>query len=208
MSAQDLIVEYHRRDLSEAEEESLACLLEESPEAALRFAELAADDYSRFGLPEPDRGGNNGRWMVLLLLGLGGAWAWTQRPVPAPLAVHTVSEEDGGFSVVRRVAPVSVPAAPVEEAPSAPAAPAPSLEVRSESAAGPFDILVLNGRASAEGIFDGAGRPVGRLREVNGRHFRWDGRDSAGRLVAAGAYQIRLVSGGKPLRQWVEIEVR
>lgn len=206
MSA-DLIVDYFRRDLDAAEEESLAQLLAASPEAAERFAALAADDYAAMGLPEP-AGQAKRRWLPLIALGLavGGAAAavWFGRPQASRVAVIAQSE-DGDFAVVERPQPQAVDAAP-QAAPSDEAAP--RLYVQAQTPRGPFDIRVSGAKAEAVGVFNAQGRRIAGLDALDSRRFRWDGRDEDGKAVSAGPYQLRLEAKGRVLKQWVEIEVR
>lgn len=203
MSA-DLIVEYFRRDLDAAEEESLAKLLADSPEAAERFAAAAADDYASMGLPEPGTERQR-RWLPLIVLGAAavavGATAWLGRPQASPVAV-IAENGDGGFDVVERPHPQAA-----EEA--APAAEeAPRLFVQAQTPRGPFDIRVSGAKAEAVGVFNAKGLRIASLQALDSRRFRWDGRDEDGQAVGAGPYQLRLEAKGRLLKQWVEIEVR
>ncbi len=54
----DLLLEFFKRDLTEAEEQQLANLIAGAPQQSLRFAELAHAAYLQTGLP--DTGGGNG----------------------------------------------------------------------------------------------------------------------------------------------------
>ena len=52
----DLVEQFYKGELSEAEEEALDQLLASSPEAADRFARIAASAYNRYGLPGAPKG--------------------------------------------------------------------------------------------------------------------------------------------------------
>lgn len=209
MSAPDLIAEYYRRDLDAAEEEALAAQLEASPADAARFAQLAADEYRSFGLPEP-KGANAHKvpWKGLgagaaVLLAAGFAYmAWPRHP--RPLAIEQV---DGAYELRDSGPDAPQPRQARPPAPDADAA-APRLWVSAQSPQGPFDIRVEGAGASRPvGVYSADGSKVAVLREVGQDRYRWDGRVD-GRLARPGAYQLRLVSGETRLRQWVEIEVR
>jgi hypothetical protein len=214
MSAPDLIAEYYRRDLDAAEDESLAALLESSPEASARFASLAADEYRGFGLPEPKGSGGGqrlplGYWAggIAVLLAAGLLWlAWPRHPKPL-----SIQEDPGAYQLPQPSEPE--PEAEAEEpratAPERRERRAPRLWVSAQTPQGPFDVRVDgSGVSKALGVYDGEGRSIARLREVGQDRYRWDGRDQQGRLAKPGAYQLRLRSGDEALKQWVEIEVR
>jgi len=203
MSQPDLIVDYYRRDLDDAEEAQLAALLQASPAEAERFAALAADDYRAFGLPDPDAARWRGAWKLaalLLALGAGGAALWLARP--ARQAALAVADDGGSFEVqaARPQAPQRRPAAePAETA---------KIWVSAQTPQGPFDVRVSGAEAEALGVFDAQGRKVGELVDLGDQRFRWSGRDRRDGLAAPGAYQFRLRAGDQVLKQWVEIEVR
>jgi len=209
MSA-DLIQDYFRRDLDAAEEEALAQQLQASPEAAERFAALAAGDYKGFALPEPGQaaqGGGRARWLALLAIGIGLATAgtvlWKGRPDGRGSVAVIQDAQDDGFAVVER----PEPARPAE-APSAAPAEAARLLVQAQTPRGPFEVRVAGAKAQSGGVFNAQGRRVADLVMLDSRHFRWDGRLEDGKPAGAGPYQLRLDAEGRQLRQWVEIEVR
>lgn len=207
MNAPDLIADYYRRDLDEAEEQALAAELQASPEAAERFAALAAADYQRFGLPEPgDSAPGKGRRLgILAVVVLAGAaaLAWSLRDERAKvLAVPEASDE---LREVRRpVAPVSHDEGGNVAAPAAAA----SLKVSAASALGPFHVSVTGADAQPAGVFDATGRKVGLLRALGARELAWDGRDAQGQPVLPGRYALSVRAGGRVLTKWVEIDVR
>jgi hypothetical protein len=196
MSA-DLVQAYFRRDLDAAEEESLAQLLQASPEAAARFAALAAADYRGFGLTGPD-GNREGRaWHVLplIVLGIGLLTALTVLWKGRPQASRAVPAN--GVDVVQ------LPEA-VVQATSIPEAS--RLLVQAQTARGPFEIRVSGPKAENGEVFDARGRRFAALQRLDSRRFRWDGRDEEGHPAPPGPYQFRVDSDGQTLKQWVEIE--
>lgn len=207
MNAPDLIADFYRRDLSEAEEDALGAQLQASPEAAERFAALAQQDYSRFGLAEPGDSTPGGRrraaWVLLLLLA-GGSWLAYGLRNDRP-AVTLIPEAREELREVRR--PLASAPEPAEAAPATAPVEA-HLRVSADSAKGPFHAKVEGADASALGVFDDAGRPVGRLRTLGPRDLAWDGRDAQGQAVLPGRYALTVRAGGRVLRQWVEIDVR
>jgi hypothetical protein len=72
----DLTQEFFKRDLNESEHESLSKILEESPDAALRYESLLEQNYLATGLPQPTLPQN------LQSLPQGGGWVsrvgWTK----------------------------------------------------------------------------------------------------------------------------------
>lgn len=74
----ELLDEYFKRDLTEAEEQKLANWLASSPEESLRFAEKMGGFYKDLGLAEPSWSGGHlpakkslglGKWILALALG-------------------------------------------------------------------------------------------------------------------------------------------
>lgn len=102
----DLVKEFFERDLTEAEHEAMARLLEQSPEAALDYERRLEQYYLATGLPQPTlpqslrylpKTGGGGwisgsGWIKLMALGLamGGAlWKfWPATKVEIPVTVH------------------------------------------------------------------------------------------------------------------------
>lgn len=92
----DLVDKFYSVDLSPGEEEALDDLLSSSPEAANRFAEKAAEAYSRYGLPDlgpHSHPGKNSWWrlrlgLLFFVLVSGGGFGWwrhhqnTENPSP------------------------------------------------------------------------------------------------------------------------------
>jgi len=71
----DLVEKFYATDLTGEEEEALDRLLDSSPEAAERFARLAAEAYGRSGQPDPGAGGDDlasGPTAMRILLFFGG----------------------------------------------------------------------------------------------------------------------------------------
>lgn len=214
MNAPDLIADYYRRDLSEAEDDALAAELQASPEAAERFAALAASDYKRFGLPEPGESQEKrrGRKALWALLAIVASVALLNQMLSDERA-KVVSVPEAGEAlrqVSRPEAPVAEETGP-EQAVQAAAAPVPvpvRLRVSAESANGPFHVKVEGADAQPLGVFDPAGRPIGRLRATGPRDLSWDGLDASGLAVLPGRYALSVRAGGRELKQWVEIDVR
>lgn len=105
--ADDLIIHYFQRDLTEAEDQALSGLLASSEEEAFRFFRHAEAAYAHYGLPDPrwpgEGPGGSGKawtkphlWGIVLGIGLlisGWGW-WSHRGVadaigyiPGPKAV-------------------------------------------------------------------------------------------------------------------------
>lgn len=206
MSQIDLIAEHFRRDLSEAEDEALARELAASPEAALRFAGLAEDEYRAFGLPEPPLDGpRRGRLGLWLLGGVGLLWlAWPK--AHGTRLVQMQEAQDGALVVAQPEAPrpVELPQAAEVALPT----PRPRLRVSSQTPVGPFQVDVLGADAEAVGISDAKGRAVAAFTVRGPRSFFWDGLDGQGQRVAPGRYALQVRVGDLVLKQWVEIEVR
>ncbi len=213
----DLIQEFFHRDFSEAEHESLSRLLNESPDAALRYEKLLEENYLATGLPQPSlpqglqqlpqAGGSglstgNGLIKVLLVAMAGaGLLAWKFWPHPS----------------------LETPAPKVQTAPAV----QPQLKALSHHAIPP-KVVPQPAGFTAEGqelsvVVDStqAALVTVRVLDVQGREvrvlytgfvqpgqwsFRWDGLLSDGEPAAAGDYRIDVQSGAS--RQTKEIKIR
>ena len=185
-----LAEDYFKRDLSEAEEAALAEELKASPELAERFADLAASDYRRLGLPLPSRPSYLKPLAAAGLLGLGLIAWWGHESPPAERP--NLAVESGSFHAVE---------APAAQAGSPSSASALLLQV-SPVPGGGFDVRLSSGLALASGeVRDIQGRKVAALRGDGKGGGVWDGKAAPGRyrIVAAPA-------GGEALSKWVEIE--
>lgn len=198
----DLIQSFFTRDLSEPEHEALSKLLEESPEAALRYEELLEKSYLATGLPQPTLpralrslppsggwGAGLG-WIKYLALGLAvlGVALWKFWPEPQ-----------------------------VNEVPSAPKAPllkAPNLSrpgLRPHSPRPPANGSIQAGHELSVvvdvpqktlvtvRILNAAGGEIRSLytgfADPGRRTFRWDGLLANGNPADAGYYRIEVQSG-------------
>lgn len=217
----DLIADYFIRNLEPGEDAALAALLESSPEAAERFANLAREDYRRLGLPVPAVPNpllgrlKYGGFGLLVLAGL--LWWWNQPTRTDAVAVGVVPQSDSEVALPRpeleRHRASRPPAEDMESgadalAPAFQDAVRPHLSISMESGQGPFDVKVTGGTAQAVGVFDSGGTLVGRLAPAGPQAWVWDAKASAGRPVGPGRYRICLRAGEQPLKQWVEIERR
>jgi hypothetical protein len=220
MTETDLIADFFTRNLEVSEDAALAALLESSPEAAERFASLAAQDYQRLGLPAPVA---PNPWLGRLKLGglgllvlVGLLWWWNQPSRTDAVAVGTAPQTDSEVALPRPETPQhrAQPQAEEDLEPRANgeasdrSGSAPRLNISMETRQGPFDVRVSGGEAQAVGVLDSGGNLVGHLAPVGARAWVWDAKGKDGRPVGPGRYRICLRSGDQPLRQWVEIERR
>ena len=185
-----LAEDYFKRDLSEAEEATLAEELKASPELAERFASLAESDYRRLGVPLPSRPSYLKPLAMAGLLGLGLVAWWVHESPPAERP--NLAIEGGSFHAVG--------ARPGQES-SSNGASVPRLEV-SPGPAGGFEVRLSSGLTLASGeVRDAQGRKVAALRSDGHGGGIWDGKAAPGRYrIVAGP------SDGEALSKWVEIE--
>jgi hypothetical protein len=221
MSDMDLIADYFTRNLEVGEDAALAALLESSPEAAERFAQLAGEDYRRLGLPVPAVPNpllgylKMGGLGLLVLAGL--LWWWNLPTRTASVAVGVVPSADREVSLPRPVLERHESKRPVEadlepqtqdRAQDSAGGSQPRLTISMETRQGPFEVRVSGGTAQPVGVLDSAGNLVGRLAPNGPQSWAWDAKGKDGKPVPAGRYRICLLADGQPLRQWVEIERR
>lgn len=215
MSA-ELAKAYFERDLTDAEEQSLADWIASSPEAALELAEHARKAYVATGLPTPDWGSTasgsaalRGGILKGLILGLvlsGAVWlAWLrpvaqEAPVPDPLS--------------------SVPVSAVPPAPAArkiPSHPAPTLAPQPYVPTRRYDGLAAIVRQEAPSlvtvrVLDGKGGEVrllyaGMLPRGEWT-FEWEGLLQDGTPAPEGTYTVETQSGRSRLQKQVVIDRR
>ncbi|HET9869264.1 MAG TPA: FlgD immunoglobulin-like domain containing protein [bacterium] len=201
----DLVEEFFKRDLTEAEHEALAGLLGSSPDAALRYEGLLAENYLATGLPSPTlpRGLEslpgpgalgNVAWLKIALVAAGltaaglALWKFWPKPVlevPAP--------------------GLQAPARPHPARPQA-ALPGREGEELSVMVKAPEKSLV------SVRVLDGAGKEVRSLYtgfvEAGQWAFQWDGLLQDGRPAQAGNYLIDVRSGTAHLTKGIRIKVQ
>lgn len=206
MSSTDLLEDYFKRDLGRAEDEALAQDLAASPELSGRFARLAAEDYSRLGLPEPvwPEKGSRKRLVWLLLLAAGtltglGVWQ-AQSRVEKPAVL--IAREEGGLAVE---APLNPSAA---EAPASPPRPQPAAAQHLRVQASTQGFLVALDPGPGQGplsVQDAQGHALCQVPvDANGR-WLWRGIDAQGRAVSPGSYRLVAEAQGRSLVGWVEV---
>jgi hypothetical protein len=215
----DLIEQFFARDLSEAEQEALSKLLQESPEAALKYERLLERNYLATGLPQPilpkglttfpKTGGSlAGKSLLLKLLAVGLAavaggllwkfWHKTNMAVPAAIQqpIQQVIQKPSIPAVIqKKLAPVQ------------PLAAGPSQEGQELS------VVVNTAQKSlvTVRILDRSGREVRALYTgfVDPGHwaFQWDGLLENGQPANAGDYRIDVQSGATHLSKDIQIKL-
>jgi len=192
----ELVEKFYRQDLTEVEEGTLESLLETSPEAADRFADLADEAYARFGLPEPSESRSAGRsgwkvWTLALVLLLGGLWLLrrpaaispdlkTEYPTPA-IRFETTKTQPLGKGVVEKTG-ATVPAHPKRKRYKV------TVDI---GRAGPVTVRILSAEnLVAKELFSGPA--------VEGPNtFTWDGVLSDGSLAPPGNYRLEVQGAGR-----------
>jgi hypothetical protein len=201
MSKVDLVALYFRRELSEAEDEVLARQLTQVPELADRFAELAAQDYAKAGLPEPrwpSRRKRRGLWVWLLAAACAGAWALYSL---APRSVEQVSKAPAAEASAGPVEKAVVTTGPAKPASTAVARP----RLKVTAGAAGFSASLSVPRVAILRVLDAQGRVQRELNSDEPGHWSWDGLDSQAKLVPGGRYLFLVVSDGEEFRQWVSV---
>lgn len=209
----DLVDEFFKRDLTEAEAQALEGLLEKSPEEALKFAGKLRMEYAATGLPEPrvpksfgpaasKAGGAllKGFFAVAALAGASviAWWMW-----PKPQAATNLSIEK----------PAAPQILPRHRAPLPP----PPVEVPRRLTGSPVEgnrlsvVVELDQPAPVQvRILDPRDQVVRRLYEGNlqaGKwSLHWDGLLSDGSQAPAGNYRIQVKSGSTEMSKAVAIE--
>lgn len=214
----DLVQEFFKRDLSEAEHEALSKVLEQSPEAALSYQSLLEQNYLATGLPQPTLpkglqtlphigGGGlagNSTLLKFFLVGLAttgvALWKfWPQSKAIAPNAIQKVVSKPVIPSVIHRVKPL-LPFKPVA------AGAAQEGQELSVVVNTPQKSLVT------VRILDSKGQEIRALYTgfVESGHwaFQWDGLLQNGQAAEAGNYKIDVQSGAAHLSKNIQIKLK
>jgi hypothetical protein len=210
----DLIQEFFERELSGPEADSLGTLLQESPDAALRFEGLLENHYLSTGLPlpqlpaslqslplSPGGMGTIGGWKLFALLMAAGAGlaVWKYWPQSQALPAK---------AVLAPITSISQPAF------SAPAKPLPVHPRKVDPMAVGEELSVVVGAAEKTlvtvRVLDAEGKEVRDLYTgfIQPGHwsFQWDGLLSAGAPAPTGAYRIEVQTGA--LRQIKDVHIQ
>ncbi len=211
----DLIEQFFTRDLSEAEHEALSKLLQQSPEAAVKYERLLEQNYLATGLPQPTlpkglthfptTGGSLlGKSILLKVLAVGLAalaggllWKfWPKSNIAVPAAVQ---------QPIQQIPPVITHKKP---APVEPLAAGPNQEGQELS-------VVLNAAQKSlvtVRILDPSGREVRALYtgfvDPGKWSFQWDGLLENGQSANAGDYRIDVQSGATHLTKDIQIKLQ
>lgn len=221
----DLVEKFFSGDLSPAEEEALDALLASSPEAADRFAEKAAQAYSRFGLPGPDsHQGSRRSWLsLLLLLALAMGYGWHRyggfQKALGPAAQTAVSSSSETENQKTTAVPPGIPAkspsisygdklhgiAPVSNlsgekgARTTPATPSPQATGRKTRSQLKISVQIKRDGPVTVQILDSGGLAVKSLYTGSLRAgtyaFAWDGRMDNGLKAPPGDYRLQTQTG-------------
>jgi hypothetical protein len=203
-----LFEKYFFGELTDSEESALEDHLVRSEQAAWEFGQQAEEVYNRYGLPPlanppfPQDGmkaslGGWGRWLVLLLLLLMGAFWWFHRPKPAlpveqPKAVEKKTPAPVKKITVRPTV-AALPTAPPAAPPGAGAEKETGNNLRvvvNRETPGAATIRVLNAQGQAIRLLYSGNLGAGKWA------FEWDGRSGEGRLVDPGKYLIEVLTDG------------
>lgn len=205
----DLVQEFFKRDLSEAEHEALSKLLEGSPEASARYEGLLQQNYLATGLPQPTlphglqnlpqaRGSGtallSGGLKILLAGLVAGAALWKFWPQPK-VETSLPTQTKAIPNVVQKPVIASIKRSTNKPAPVQPLAGSPSQEGQELS------VLVDAPQKSlvTVRILDASGKEVRALYtgfvEAGHWNFKWDGLLENGQPAGAGDYRIDVQSG-------------
>jgi len=215
----DLIEQFFMRDLSEAEHEALSGLLQQSPDAALKYEGLLEQNYLATGLPQPTlpqglkylpKGGGSllGKGVLpkLLAVGLavmagGLAWKfWPRAEVPAAIqqsATQPMAPKHSMPAVIHRKL------VPVEPLAAGPAQEGQELSVilnTAQKSLVTVRILGPDGR-EVRALYTGFVAP-GKWA------FQWDGLLGDGQPAGAGDYKIDVQSGESHLSKDIQIKLK
>ncbi len=232
----DLVKEFFKRDLSEAEEQNLARKLEAFPEEALRLLEGAEAKYRAYGLPEPRSPRGAGAWsgwlkfaaglasglLLAILLDAMGSWAAQEQAAPqAPSERAPAAERERPGHPARAARrppePKAVPEAPKPRPTAAEAVPAlePLLSVTVDVQTGSMlfaSLEIMEASPLVVSVLDSQGRELSRLYEGRAPAgkwgFRWDGKLKDGSLARSGSYVIEARAGRFRVRRMVNLEIR
>ena len=208
----DLIQEFFKRDLSEAEQEALAKLLQESPDAAVKYERLLEQNYLATGLPQPTLpkalqsmphvggGGLAAGLTKLLIIGLIAAgfalwkyWPPSKVENPAPIQRPVMRPTN---PEVKRPAPIQPEAAgPTQEGQE-------------------LSVLVKTPQRSlvTVRVLNAQGREVRALYagfvDPGQWAFQWDGLLENGEPASAGNYVIDVQSGPAHLTKAIQIKLQ
>jgi hypothetical protein len=229
----DLLKEFFKRDLTEAEEEQLGQELASGPKKSMRFARLASLAYLKTGLPHPgDPHGGPGlgpHWgglgggmtlKILTTVAAGSAavfyYSQTHHPPVAPPITQTLPARIAPAQPVIKTAP-SVRLATAPSTFVAPQTSHPMGMVRPEAydPSAKYEGLDLMVERKTTGlvtlrVMDPAGKEVRLLYagilKPGKWHFLWEGKLENGDLAQPGTYMIEVQSGSEVLTKQIVIQ--
>lgn len=215
----DLIEQFFQKDLSEAEHAALSRLLQESPDAALKYEGLLEQNYLALGLPQPTlpeglqylpKGGGSllgkGVLAKLLAVGLvvagGVLWKfWPKSNVEMPAVIQqpvqqVVQKPSLPAVIERKLSPVKPLAAD-------PAQEGQELSVILNTAQKSLvTVRILNAQGmEVRALYTGFVNP-GKWA------FQWDGLLGSGQPADAGDYKIDVQSGESHLSKDIQIKLK
>jgi hypothetical protein len=212
----NLVEEFFKRNLTEAETQSLEELLEKSPEASLRFGEMLRQEYTSLGLPEPKIPKNfrspvsipPAAWLgpvlgLSVLVGLGSLawWMWPRAEIKVPALTAALPQKPIMAEVHHD--PGVLPPPPVQlpqkwEADSVEGNRL-SVVVELEKLA-QVQVRVLNPQDQPlRVLFDG---PLNAGKWA----IQWDGRLADGSRAGSGKYLIQVKAGSQVMSKSVSVE--
>jgi hypothetical protein len=216
----DLIEEFFKRDLSESEAEDLGKLLQESPDAPLRFKALSEQRYLAMGLPAPQlpdgvhlpsapRGLGLSGWIAGIVLTAlvitASLWKfWPHAPVEAnvkTIPVHLPPSAVTASVPEKATKAKALPPSSIQPVPAAPAAEGMELSVSVDTRTrvlATVRVLDASGH-EVRSLFTGFIQP-------GQWTFKWDGDLAGGQPAPAGQYKIDVQTGDS--HQLKEIQIQ
>jgi hypothetical protein len=218
----DLVQEFFKRDLTEAEQEALSKLLERSPEAASSYERLLEQNYLATGLPQPTlpkglqslphpgAGGIAGlggsiKILLVVLAAAGVAlwkfWPQTKAEISMPIqqsAQHILEKH-----LTVPVKPVVKKLVPIQPSAAGPAQEGQELSVIVDAPQRSLVTVRILGPAGNEvrALYTG-------FVEVGRWDFKWDGLLGNGEAAGPGDYRIDVQSGAAHQSKDIRIKLR
>jgi hypothetical protein len=212
----NLVDEFFKRNLTEAETQNLEELLEKSPEASSRFGEMLHQEYVSLGLPEPKIPKNfhspvsipPTAWLgpvlgLSILMGLGSLalWMWPVAELKTPILTAALPQKPIAVEVSKNTGALPPPPIQLPQKWGADSVEGKRLSVVVElEKLAQVQVRVLNPQDQPlRVLFEGPLSP-GKWA------IQWDGRLADGTQADPGKYLIQVKAGSQVMSKSVSVE--
>lgn len=205
----DLIGEFFKRDLSEAEAQALDSLLENSSEGSLRFGQMLRGEYLGLGLPDPGAAlptpapaplALTKAALVLAGVMAAGTVGWWFWPAPQVISIANSIQPAAPKTIMKTKTPLAPPPLVIPERLNVSSPEGNRLSVVVELAKpAPVKVFIQDDRGQVvRALYDGK-------LEAGKWSLRWDGLLADGAKAPSGDYRIQVESGSHKMAKNVSV---